>query len=149
MINIETVVKDWETDSVIDKFNLDETTIKGAKLHSKYLDLYTKAKLELKALELRMDELRKNKWLWYHAKLTKEQMDELGWKYDPFDGMAKPLKSDLPIFMESDPDVVKLKAKIEYGSTCVEVLKEIMDTLRWRHTNIKNIIDYLRFTAGS
>jgi hypothetical protein len=41
-----------------------------------------------------------------------------------------------------------LKMVVEYQQNIVETLKEILDTLRWRHTVIKNILDFKRFTAG-
>lgn len=148
MINIDEVIQMWEVDSKIDKMNLDDSSIKSAALHSKYLQFYSATKMMLKQSEMKMVELRKNKWLWFNGKMTKQQMDELGWKYDPFDGMVKPLKSDLEIFYDSDSDIMKLKAKLDYLTTALEVLKEIIDTIKWRHTHIKNAIDFLRFTAG-
>ena len=75
-------------------------------------------------------------------------MDAKGWPYDPFNGLTKPLKSDMDIYYDTDSDVVKLKMVVEYQQNIVETLKEILDTLRWRHTVIKNILDFKRFTAG-
>jgi hypothetical protein len=30
----------------------------------------------------------------------------------------------------------------------VETLQDIMDNIKWRHSNIRNIIDWKKFTAG-
>jgi len=149
MINIDEVIKQWEEDSKIDKFKLDDTTVKCAALHAKYLEMFSDSKLRLKDAELKFAELKKNKWLWFHGKLSKQEMDRLGWPYDPFGGNVKPLKSDLDIFYDSDPDIIKVKARIDYLNTALEVLKEILDTIRWRHQSIKNTIDFLRFTSGT
>jgi hypothetical protein len=148
MINIEEVIQMWDVDSKIDKMNLDDASIKSPALHAKYLQLYSATKMMVKQAEMKMIELKKNKWLWFNGKMTKEQMDALGWAYDPFAGMTKPLKSDLDIFYDSDPDVIKLRAKIDYLATALEVVKEIIDNIKWRHTHIKNAIDFLRFTSG-
>ena len=75
-------------------------------------------------------------------------MDTRGWNYDPFAGMAKPLKSDMDLFYETDADISKLKMKLDYQQTIVESLKDILDNIKWRHTHIKNMIDFRRFTAG-
>jgi uncharacterized alkaline shock family protein YloU len=60
----------------------------------------------------------------------------------------KPLKSDMDIYYDTDADVVKLKMIVEYQQNIVDTLKDILDNIRWRHTTIKNIIDFRRFTAG-
>jgi hypothetical protein len=149
MMQLDELLQLWEKDSKIDEVNLDESSVKSAALHSKYLELYSLAKLQLKKRELSMANLRKDKWLYYNAKMTKEEMDERGWPYDPFHGMSKPLKSDMDMFYSTDPDIIKLQGQIEYQTTIVEALKDIMDNIKWRHTTIKNIIDWKRFTSGS
>ena len=149
MLQLDDILKLWEQDSQIDEVNLDETSVKSAALHSKYLELYSLAKLNLKKKELSMAYLRKDKWLYYNGKMTKEEMDAKGWAYDPFHGMAKPLKSDMDMFYNTDPDIMKLQGQIEYQSTIVDTLKDIMDNIKWRHTTIKNIIDWKRFTSGA
>lgn len=138
----------WSTDSKIDEMNLDETSIKGASLHAKYLELYSHSKLRLRKREHEFAILKKDKWMYYNGKMSKPEMDAKGWPYDPFNGLVKPLKSDMDIYYDTDADVVKLKMIVEYQQTIVETLKDILDNLRWRHTTIKNIIDFRRFTAG-
>ena len=95
-----------------------------------------------------MAHLRKDKWLYYNGKMTKDEMDARGWQYDPFSGMSKPLKSDMELFYSTDSDIMKLQGQIEYQSTIVEALKDIMDNIKWRQSTIKNIIDWKRFTSG-
>ena len=54
MMDIESLLKMWETDSKIDDVNLDDTSINSAKLHSKYLELFSHVKLRLKKKELEL-----------------------------------------------------------------------------------------------
>ena len=145
---LDEILKMWSEDVKIDDLNLDEETTKAAKLHSKYLELFTLAKLQLKRNETEMNKLRKNKWLYFSGKMTKEEMDKLGWQYDPFNGMTKPLKSDMDMYYNSDEDIIRVSGKIDYQKMMVEVLEEIMNNLRWRHTNIKNILEFKKFTSG-
>lgn len=149
MLSLEELLKMWEVDCVIDEVNLDSTSIACARLHSKYLELYSLAKLNLKKKELNMALLKKDKWLYYNGKMTKEEMDSRGWAYDPFAGMSKPLKSDMELFYSTDSDVVKLQGAIEYSSATVDALKDIMDNIKWRHSTIKNILDHRRFVSGA
>jgi len=145
---LDDILTMWKDDSVIEDNNLDGTTVKCAVLHSKYLELYSVAKLQLKRKEADLASMKKDKWLYYTGKMTREEMDERGWAYDPFNGGAKPLKSDLEMYYVSDPDIKKLCGQIDYQKTIVEALDEILATIRWRHQAIRNIIDYKKFTAG-
>jgi hypothetical protein len=62
--------------------------------------------------------------------------------------MAKPMKGDMDMFYSTDSDISKLVAQIDYQKVIVETLQDIMDNIKWRHSNIKNIIDFKKFTSG-
>ena len=148
-MNIEEVLKMWKEDSIIDDLKLDDTTIKMARIHSKYLELITIAKMAKKKKELDYKILLKNKWLYYGSKLSKEQLDELGWEYDPYKGLNKPLKGQMNYYYDADTDIQKAQAALEYDKVLIETLEEIMGTIRWRHQNIGNIIKWRSFEAGA
>ena len=145
---IDDVLEMWESDSVIDQFKLDDTTIKLSKLHSKYLGLITKCKLTKKKLDMDYKTLLKDKWLYYNGKLSKEEIDLFGWDYDPFKGLNKPLKGDMNYYYDSDTDIQNAQAKLEYYKVYEDTLKEILDTIRWRHQSISNIIKWRSLEAG-
>ena len=147
-MTVDEILEMWKKDSPIDEIDLDKSSTDTPKLHSKYLELLTVSKLQLKRLNLKIASLKKDKWLYYTGKMTKEDMDARDWEYDPFKGGAKPLKSDMDYYYDSDPDIQELVAKIEYQQTLVDTLEEIMNVIRWRHSTIKNIIDWRRFTSG-
>jgi len=149
MIQIDEILVMWEADCQIDSIQLDESSRKFAKVHSKYLALLTESRLLGKRTEMALAELKRDKFLYYNGKMTKEQMDAKGWKYDPFDGMAKPLRADMDMFYDSDLDIQRLTGKVEYQKTINQALEEIMDTLRWRHSVVKNMIDWRKFTSGA
>ena len=147
-MTVEQILEMWKEDAKIDEIDLDKSSTDTPKLHSKYLELLTVSKLQLKRLNLKIASLKKDKWLYYTGKMTKEDMDAKGWEYDPFKGGAKPIKSDRDNYYDSDPHIQELVAKIEYQQTLVDTLEEIMNVIRWRHSTIKNIIDWRRFTSG-
>ena len=148
-MNIEEVLKMWKEDSIIDDLKLDDTTIKMARIHSKYLELITIAKIRRKKKDLDYKTLLKNKWLYYNGKLSKEEIDIYKWEYDPFGGLNKPLKGDMNYYYDSDIDIQKAQAALEYDKVLIETLEEIMSTIRWRHQNIGNIIKWRSFEAGA
>jgi len=147
-MDIQEILDMWEVDGVIDQFKLDDTTIKNATLHSKYLSLITVAKLKKKTIQQSYDNLLKDKWLYYNGKMSQSEMDIRKWDYDPFNGLNKPLKGDLNHWYNSDKDIQKSQAELEYYKVIIETLKEILDAIKWRHSQIKNIIEWRKFEAG-
>jgi hypothetical protein len=148
-MDINKILEMWSKDSVIDEFKLDSATVETSRMHSKYLELLTVNKLQLKRREAELKMLLKDKWLYYNGKLTKEEIDAKGWKYDPFNGLSKPLKGEMDFYYDSDKDIIEVNAKIEYIKTVIDTLEEIISTLRWRHQSIKNMIDWRRFESGA
>lgn len=147
-MTLDEILNEWKKDSVIDDLNLDDESIKTSKLHAKYLEILSHYKLKLKAQKFDYDKIYKDKWSYYNGKMSKAEMDDREWDYDPFGGCTKPLKSDMDIYYNTDDELVKQKSKIEYTKTILETLEEIVGNIRWRHTHIKNMIDWRRFTAG-
>ena len=148
-MTLDDIMKMWEVDCEIDDLALDDETKKTSKLHAKYLELVNVNRLQRAKLDSHLDTFKKDKWLYYTGKMTKQDMDSRGWAYDPFNGGIKPLKSELSFYYDSDEDIIKVKQKIEYQKTIGNLLEEIMNNLRWRHTHVKNIIDWKKFVSGT
>ena len=138
----------WQHDSNIDNNQLDETSRQTPKLHSKYLQLWSTAKLELRRTEFEQKKLLKEKWLYYNGKMDQETLNQKGWNPDPFDGL-KVLKGEMDYYYDSDPEIQKSEEKIQYWKTVIETLTEIIDNLKWRHQTISNIIKWKQFESGN
>lgn len=147
MLNLEDVLKMWAKDSEIDDLRLDEASKKTASLHAKYLEMLSVSKLQLKRRDMEFKVLLKNKWLWYNGKMQKDEIDRLGWEYDALNGL-KILKGEMDYYYNSDPHIQEMQAKIDYLKTLIETLEEIINNIRWRHSTIKNMIDWRRFESG-
>jgi hypothetical protein len=146
-MNLERILEEWKKDSLIEMNALDASSVQTTMLHAKYLELYSTYKIKLKDAEFKQSILMKNKWLWFSGKLSKEEIDRFGWDYDPYEGL-KILKGDMAHFVEADKELQESEAKIEYLKTCIDTLKDIMENLKWRHQNIRNIIEWKKFEAG-
>jgi hypothetical protein len=147
IMNLDDILKEWTEDCEIGH-RLDEASQNTPQLHAKYLNYLTQAKLILKRAEGLQNVLLKDKFLWYSGKMSREEIDRLGWSHDPFDGL-KMMKTDLSYYYESDPELRTSEAKITYYKTMIEALKEIVDTIKWRHQTIRNIIEVRKFEAGA
>ena len=148
MIDLKKVHEMWQEDSTINNNQLDETSRQTPKLHSKYLQLWSTAKLELRRTEFEQKKLLKEKWLYYNGKMDQETLQQKGWDPDPFDGL-KVLKGEMDYYYDSDPEIQKSEEKIQYWKTVIETLTEIIDNLKWRHQTISNIIKWKQFESGN
>ena len=146
-LSIEDVLAMWAKDSKIDDMRLDDMAKECANLHAKYLEMLSTAKLQLRRKEAEYKVLLKNKWLWYNGKMSKDQMDELGWSYDPLNGL-KVMKGDMDRFYDSDEDIQNMKLKVDYLKELVATLEEIISNIRFRPNTIKSMIEWKKFTAG-
>jgi hypothetical protein len=148
MLTLEQVLEHWKKDCEIDDLELDRSSRETPKLHAKYIDLLSQAKLQKQRKEMEFKKLLKDKFMWYNGKMDKTMMDEKGWDYDPFDGLTKPLKSDMDYFYESDPQIQALQSQIEYWKTMIDTLSDIVSNITWRHQTISNMIKWRQFTSG-
>jgi hypothetical protein len=147
-MDLNQILDMWENhDCKIDNMQLDRASQETPLLHAKYLRMHSQAKMKLAKLEFEQKTLLKNKWLYYNGKMTKEQIEDFGWEYDPFNGL-KVLKGEMNYYYDADTDIQKLESKIIYFKEVIEVLKSIIDALKFRHMTIKNIIDIKRFESG-
>ena len=147
MIDLKEVLAEWANDNQIHETHLDESSRKTPILHSKYLEKLANAKLLLKKAEFSQKTLLKEKWLYYNGKMDKEQIENLGWDPDPFDGL-KILKGEMDYYYDADPEIQKSEEKIQYYKTLIETLTDILSNITWRHQTIKNMIEWRKFTSG-
>ena len=146
-MNIESLLEMWKKDAPIDEMALDEASRDSAKLHSKYLELYSVARLRLKKLELDFKPLLRDKFLHYGGKLSQEELDQKKWDYDPLNGLTV-LKGDMDKWYDADEVIQTHQKKMAYQQEVVDTLKEILDNVKWRHQTIKNMIEWRKFTSG-
>jgi hypothetical protein len=149
MLTLEQILEHWKTDCEIDDMELDKSSRETPKLHAKYIELLTQAKLQKSRKEYEFKVLLKNKFMWYNGKMDKSKVDELGWEYDPFDGLTKPMKSDMDYFYDADPEIQKIQSAIDYWKTVIDTLSDIVSNITWRHQTISNMIKWRQFTSGA
>lgn len=146
-MKLESIFEMWKKDSIIDEMQLDEASRDSAKLHSKYLELYSVAKLKQKDLDLKFKVILRDKFKHYGGKLSQQEMDSKGWDYDPLDGLTV-LKGDLDKWYDADEVIQDHQKKMAVQDEIVSALKEILENIKWRHQNIKNMIEWRKFTSG-
>jgi hypothetical protein len=144
ILKLEEILALWETDSKVDAIELDKESLKIPSLHNKYLKIYTNENLLLKKMAHDFKEMERNKFEYYSGKMCEEDLDDQGW--EPFD--HKLLKQDIPRYLESDADLIKMLLKIDYQKEKVETVKSIMSSINGRSFYINNAITWQKFLNG-
>ena len=148
MIDLKSIHNMWKEDCVIDEMKLDETSRQTPILHAKYLELLSTVKLQLKRAEFSQKTLLKKKWLYYNGKMDQDEIAEMDWDPDPFNGL-KILKGEMDYYYDSDPEIQKSEEKIQYYKATIDSLTEIINNINWRHQTIKNMIEWKKFQSGN
>jgi len=144
-MNIDEIMSEWKTDSEIDVTELAYESIKIAKLHQKYYEYLIKEKLLFKKNESDLKLLRLEKYEFYTQGHNEETLKK-GWEL-PSKGMV--IKSEIPMYLEGDKDIINLNLKISYQQEKIDLLQSIIKSLNNRGYNIKSAIDWIKFTSGA
>lgn len=135
----------WAEDARIDETDLSAASLNIPMLHSKYLNILSSAKLTLRKADSDYLRMRKIKYRYYRGEMTKLELDERGW--DQWLG-TKPLKNEMDEFLSTDDDLIALQDKVEYYKTVIFHLEQIMRSLNSRTWDIKNSIEFLKYSQG-
>lgn len=144
-MDIEEIMNLWEEDTKIDRTELGDEALLIPKLHSKYMNILVREKLSLKRLEAEMKQLKLDKYEFYTQGHNEETRDK-GWKL-PAKGII--LKSDIPMYIDSDSDIIELSLKIGLFQQKIEMLESIIKTIINRGFLIKTAVDWQKFTMGA
>ena len=144
-MKLEDIYEEWKKDSDIDKTELGDEALKIPKLHHKYYQMFTHERLLLRKYEADFKNLKLSKYEFYTMGPTDESRDK-GWQL-PARGMI--LKSDLPMYMEADKDIIDMSLRIGMQQEKIELLESIIKSLVNRGFQIKSAIEWTKFTMGA
>jgi len=144
-MNIDEIHELWSNDSKIDQDELAEESLKTPQLHSKYLKLYYSERLKLKQYDFKYRELLKLKHEYYNGLISEEDLRENGWEPN----QLKIMKSDIQMYIDADSDVIELLQRKALQQEKVDMIESILRTINNRGFQVKNAIDWIRFTNGA
>jgi phosphoglycerate-specific signal transduction histidine kinase len=135
----------WSKDAKVNELDLGKSSIQIAELHAKYLNILSNTKLQLRKCEGDYLRLRRTKFKYYRGEMTREELEELGW--NQFQGL-KPLKNEVEDIVNCDEDIIRCVDKVEYMKAMLYQLEQIIRSLNGRGWEIKNAIEWTKFTNG-
>lgn len=142
MLDLETIQGMWEKDCKIDPDNLHTESLNIPSLHAKYHELYN----NLKLLKAKAEQQRKN--------IRHERYEYFAGKADPEVYVANPFpkkirdKETMQKYLDADDRLSGVSLKIEYYIVMMDYVESILKQVANRTYQIKNSIEFMRFTAG-
>lgn len=141
---ISEIIRNWESDSEINRINLTEESLKTPRLHAKYIRLLTEERLVYEKLRSEHQEMVLLRTLYYQCELNQETLKEKGWS--PF--QLKILKSDRDMYIDGDKFLHSTRTRVQIQKEKLLLLEDIMKSIHNRNYVIKNAIDWEKFTSG-
>ena len=105
-VTLDTLMKEWSQDTIIDVNNIQKELLKISHLHGKYLNIMSYHRVMLRKMESDYKVLRGLREDYYWGRLSKEELDEYGWEQYQID-----LKSNPAVTRKLDTDA-ELNKKI-------------------------------------
>jgi len=144
-MQLSEIHEQWEEDCKLDRTELGEESLRIPQLHSKYYKIYSEERSAFRKYEGQFKKLQKVKFEYYNGTISEEELNENGW--EPF--QIRVLKTDVPIYLDSDPDIVKAKSILAQQQEKVEFVEAIIKSLPQRGYQIKAAIDWEKFKVGA
>jgi len=141
MNNLEEIELMWKKDSQIDPDNLHEEALKIPQLHGKYYEMQNRVYRTKKQREAKYNSLLTEKTLYYSGKADPDV-----YKEKPFP--HKILKNDIPLYLNSDKELIESKSKVDYCSYVLNYLSDILKMIHNRSFQIRDSIEWSKFIAG-
>ena len=140
--DLDTIQKMWEEDSKIDVDNLHTESLNIPSLHAKYFDIYNNIILLKKKAEQQKKNIRHKRYEYFTGKADPDVYVE-----NPFPKKIRD-KETLQKYLDADEKLSSVCLKVEYYDTMLNYLESILKVIQNRTFQIKNAIEFIKFTAG-
>jgi hypothetical protein len=141
-MNLDEIQSMWEKDSKIDMDNLHDESVKTPQLHQKYYTLYTTLKLLQTKAQDTEKKIRLERYNFYSGKAPAEAYVEEPFPYKVRD------KESMSLHLNADTKLSTAKMKVDYYQVMLDYLADILKMIHNRGYQIKNSIDWSKFTSG-
>jgi hypothetical protein len=141
-MNLDTIQKMWEKDSVMDPDNLHTESLNIPVLHAKYFDLYNTIFLLRTKAEQQKKNIRHERYEYYAGKADPDVYVE-----SPFPKKIRD-KDTMQKYLDADEKLSSVSMKIEYYDTMLSYIESILKVIQNRTYQIKNAIEFMRFQSG-
>jgi len=140
--DLEKIQEMWERDSKIDPDNLHTESLNIPSLHAKYHEMFNNIYLLRKKAEQQRRNIRHERYEYYSGKADPDVYVE-----NPFPKKIRD-KDTMQKYLDADERLQTVNLKIDYYETMLNYVESILKQISNRTYQIKNAIEWSRFTAG-
>ena len=144
-MKLEDIQELWHRDSEIDYTELGTESIRIPQIHDKYLKIFIDERIRLKGVEFELSKIVRTKTEYYSGKMSQEELERHGWEQY----LGRLLKNEITNYIESDDDVIKLKQQLVVLQEKINYLDSVIRMINNRGFQIKNALDWLKFSHGN
>ena len=141
-ITLDSIQEMWEKDAEIDRDNLHDESLNIPSLHAKYFELYNTIFLLRKKAEQQRKNIRHERYEYFSGKADPDVYVE-----NPFPKKIRD-KDTMTKYLDADEKLSTVSMKIEYYDVMLRYIEEILKQITNRTYQIKNSIEFMRFTSG-
>ena len=142
MIDLDSIQSMWQSDSKIDPDNLHTESLNIPVLHAKYYEIYNTVMLLRKKAEQQRKNIRHERYEYFSGKADPEVYID-----NPFPKKIRD-KDTMQKYLDADEKLSNCNLKIDYYDTTLRYLEEILKQVSNRTYQIKNAIEFMRFSSG-
>lgn len=143
-MKVEEIISLWDCDCKIDETELGDESTKIPVLHNKYMKIFMAERVQLLKMKSQLKKLKAKLISYYNGELDQDELEEFG--REQF--YKKVLKNEIEIYVESDDDFIELNIKVALQQEKVDYVEQIIRSINNRGFQIKNAIEWMRFTTG-
>jgi hypothetical protein len=143
---LETILSEWNKDSVIDDSKIQEELIRIPKLHCKYITYLSQCKEHALKLKFDYDKLRNLRSEYYLGTLDKETLEQYNW--EPFQ-LHISTKAGIEKYLAADDYLIKVLQKKLFYEQAIDIIESILGEIKNRSWQIRSLIDYQKFLNGA
>ena len=140
--SLEFIQEMWEKDSKMDIDNLHTESLNTPVLHAKYFDIYNNIVLLRKKADQQKRNIRHERYEYYSGK-----SDPKVYVDNPFPKKIRD-KDTMQKYLDADEKLSQVSLKVEYYDVMLSYIEDILKMIHNRTYQIKNSIDYMKFSSG-
>lgn len=139
------IQEEWAKDSIVDETSVGPELLKLSKLQSKYTGYLAENSLISKKKLIEYNKMRAVKWDYYNGNMSKEELDERGWK--PYLYTVK-LKEGIERCLDRDEDLNNMLMNKVLYDEAVSLCESILKAINNRGYSLKAWVDYQKYILG-
>ena len=142
MFDLDKIQEMWTKDAKIDMDNLHTESTNIPSLHAKYFEIYNNIYLLRKKAEQQRKNVRHERYEYFSGKADPDV-----YVVNPFPKKIRD-KETMQKYLDADDSLASISLKIDYYDTMLVYVESILKQINNRSFQIKNSIEFMRFSAG-